>query len=61
MSLIVVLTNQSHLAPVSDYYYKAMVGDGTEKGSDTIATGRIEQHTRADGWKALVRRLLDQA
>lgn len=33
MSLIVVLTNKSNLAPVSDYNYEVLVGDGTVESS----------------------------
>lgn len=61
MSLIVVLTNKSALAPVSDYNYEVLVGDGTPDGSDLIARGQVKAHTRSDGWKALVQRLLDEA
>ena len=27
---------------------------------ETIATGRIEGHNRADGWRALVRRVVEE-
>ena len=60
MALILVLTNQSHLADVSDYNYEVMVGDGTPARSTTIAAGTVKQHLRANGWQALVKLLLDQ-
>lgn len=59
MSLIVVLTNTSLCAPVSNYNYEVLVGDGSVARSKTIAKGKIEGHARADGWQALVQRLLD--
>lgn len=59
MALIVVITNESHLAPVSDYRYEVLVGDGTAAGSKQIASGRVFKHTRSDGWKALIRRVLE--
>lgn len=61
MSLIVVVTNKSNLASVSDYYYEVLVGDGTVARSQTLARGRIEQHVREAGWKALVQRVIDEA
>ena len=61
MSLIVVLTNKSKLAPHSDYNYEVLVGDGTASGSHTIAAGEIKDHARTNGWKALVQRVLDEA
>jgi hypothetical protein len=60
MSLIVVMTNISKLAPISDYNYEVLVGDGTVSGSQTIVRGRITGHERDAGWQALVGRVLDQ-
>lgn len=59
MSLIVVIRNTSDLAPLSNYDYKVLVGDGTP-ASKTIAEGTIEGHRREDGWQRLVRRVLDK-
>lgn len=59
MALIVVLTNKSNLAPVSDYNYQVLVGDGTMERSRVLAAGRITKHRRSDGWQALVKRVLD--
>lgn len=58
MALIVVITNVSQLAPISDYNFEVLVGDGSPR-SLTIRKGSIKSHTRADGWKALVQRVLD--
>jgi len=59
MALIIVLRNVSSLAPVSDYEYKVMVGDGTPEKSQTLAIGTLSGHRRADGWMALVRQMLE--
>ena len=59
MALILVLTNISQLAPVSDYTYDVLVGNGTRTGSHSIARGTITGHRRDDGWQALVQRLLE--
>ena len=59
MALILVFVNQSELAPISDYTVQVMVGDGTPERSQTIYQGRIEGHRRADGWEALVQKLLN--
>jgi hypothetical protein len=59
MSLILVVTNCLRLAPVSNYDYQVLIGDGTEAGSTIIAAGLIKNHTRTDGWKVLVQMLLD--
>jgi hypothetical protein len=61
MSLIVVVTNISGLAPVSDYKYQVLIGDGTPERSQILAQGEIKQHSRGDGWKALIRRVLDES
>lgn len=60
MSLIVVLHNISGLAPISSYDYQVLVGDGGPR-STLLASGTVKDHRRDDGWKALVRRLLDEA
>lgn len=60
MALIVVLTNVSALAPVSDYNYQVLVGDGTPERSKTLAAGKIEGHRRDDGWQVLIKALLDK-
>ena len=59
MSLILVIQNVSALAPVSDYKYEVLVGNGSPR-SRVLAKGEIKGHTRDDGWQALVQRLLDQ-
>lgn len=61
MALIVVLTNKSGLAPVSDYNYEVLLGDGTISGSKVLARGGVVGHRRDDGWKKLVQRVLDEA
>lgn len=61
MSLVVIIRNVSALAPVSDYEYVVRVGDGTPERSQQIAEGKIQRHARADGWKALVQRVLDES
>ena len=58
MALILVFVNKSNLADVSDYDVQVMIGDGTPERSHVIKTCRIEGHRRADGWEALVRRLV---
>ena len=60
MSLIIVIRNISSLAPISDYTYEVLVGDGTPERTTMLAQGQIHQHVRNDGWKVLVRRLLDE-
>jgi len=60
MALILIIQNQSNLAPISDYKYDVLVGDGSPARSDVIARGVIIGHTRADGWQTLVRMLLEQ-
>lgn len=59
MALIVVLVNKSNLAPVSDYTYQVLVGDGTNEGSRTIAAGEVKGHLREDGWEVLVTKMLE--
>lgn len=55
MALIVVLRNISGLAPVSDYEYQILVNEVE------IAAGTVHNHLRAEGWKALLRKLVEQA
>lgn len=57
MSLIITLRNVSDLAPVSDYEYKVLVGDGGLQ-SRLVESGMVRGHTRTDGWIALIERLL---
>ena len=59
LALIVVITNKSDLAPVSDYNYEVLVGDGTKQRSKTIARGQVKGHRRDDGWKKLVQLVLE--
>ena len=61
MALIIVLTNQSNLAEISDYHYEVLVGNGSVVGSQVLAWGKIKDHTRTLGWRVLVQRLLDEA
>lgn len=61
MSLIVIVTNISSLAPVSDYNYEVLVGDGTRERSRVIARGQVKGHKRNDGWKKLIERVLDDS
>ena len=60
MALIIVLTNQSALAPISDYNYEVLVGDGSPARSKTLASGAIRGYQRSAGWQALVQQLLDE-
>ena len=54
MSLIVVLRNVSKLAPVSDYEYQVLIGDGSPD-SRLMETGKVFNHVRANGWDQLIR------
>lgn len=55
--LIVTMKNISALAPVSDYEYVVYVT--TQDGRQRILEqGYIKSHTRADGWRTLLRRLV---
>ena len=58
MALILALVNKSNLAPVSDYTYEVLIGDGGVN-SKCIAQGTIKGHTRSDGWQVLVQKLLE--
>ena len=60
MALILCLTNISKLAPVSNYRYEVLVGDGSLDRSKVLARGTLTGHTRNDGWQALVAKLLAQ-
>lgn len=66
MSLILVITNTSELAAVSDYEWYVSItlshrdNPGVAVGERVIETGIVRGHVRADGWAALVQRLLDQ-
>jgi hypothetical protein len=60
MALIVIATNVSQLAAVSDYRYEVLIGDGTVERSTVITRGVIKKHRRDDGWRALVQRILDK-
>lgn len=60
MALVIVITNVSNLAPISDYNYEVIVGDGTTAHSKTLAKGTVTRHVRIDGWQALVERVLQQ-
>jgi len=61
MALIVVVQNISELAPVSDYGYEVLVGDGTSARSRVITKGEIKAHVRSDGWKTLIQRVIDES
>lgn len=60
MALIVVFVNKSELAPVSDYNYQVLVGDGTAFNSRIVEQGRVTGHVRAEGWDKLVELMLKQ-
>lgn len=60
MALIIVLQNVSALSDISDYKYQVLVGDGTPDRSHTITAGTLSGHRRSDGWRALVKQLLDE-
>lgn len=63
MSLILVFHNvQTEPGPLQDdasYTVEVLVGDGGPS-SRVISSGRVEHHSRAAGWEALVRRYLDE-
>lgn len=52
MALILVMQNVSSLAPVSDYKWQAYINDRV------IAEGHVTGHTRSDGWRVLVEKVL---
>lgn len=59
MALIVIFTNKSQLADISDYNVRVLVGDGTPERSKTLFAGTIEGHRRDDGWAQLVKQFID--
>lgn len=54
MSLALIITNVSALAPTSDYVWRAQINNLL------IDYGTVKGHVRSDGWAALVQKLLDQ-
>lgn len=60
MSLILAIRNISDLAPISDYAYEVLLGDGTATGSRVITSGEIVGHRRTDGWQVLVEKVLEK-
>ena len=64
MSLILIFQNEQKnprpLRENANYNVWVGVGDGTMNGTQSIAAGRVEHHMRSAGWKALVRRFLDE-
>ncbi len=60
MALILVFHNDSTGGQTdANYDVEVLVGDGTKERSRRIASGRVEDHNRGDGWKALVRSYVD--
>lgn len=63
MALIIIFHNQQKvvgpLLEDANYRVTVHVGDGGPN-SKLIAEGRVENHQRSLGWKALVRRFLDE-
>lgn len=51
--LILEIVNKSSLAPVSDYEYKVRLNHRV------ITEGKVEGHTRANGWVPLVQMIVD--
>jgi hypothetical protein len=63
MALILVFHNDATASidsGLGHYNVEVLVGDGTREGSRTIAQGRVENHTRSDGWEALVQKFLHE-
>jgi hypothetical protein len=58
--LWIELTNVSEMKPVSDYDYMVKVTT-LQGGVRLLSVGRIKNHKRSDGWKALVQQLLNEA
>jgi hypothetical protein len=54
MALIVVFTNKSKLADVSDYNVGVFINDRQIYG------GELKGHVRADGWEKLVTKFTNQ-
>ena len=63
MALIIIFHNQQKvvgpLLEDADYRVTVLVGDGGPN-SRLIAEGRVEHHQRSLGWKALVKRDLEE-
>ena len=59
MALIIVLKNVSNLAPVSDYKYQVLIGDGGPM-SNIIETGKVIGHDRSKGWEELVKAFMEE-
>jgi len=55
MSLTLLIRNISELADISNYSYSVWVNERI------IAHGTIEGHKRSDGWKPLVKRVVNEA
>ena len=51
--LVLEISNQSQLAPVSDYEVKVWVGNRL------VAQGTVTGHARVDGWRKLVSRIVN--
>jgi len=54
MALIVAFRNISNLADVSDYEVQVFVN------TKRLYVGEVNDHKRADGWKALVKKFVDE-
>ena len=61
MSLIIVIRNTTQLAPISDYEYEVLVGDGTAERSLVLEIGTLKGHVRDEGWRKLLSMLVDKA
>ena len=53
MALVIVFNNISGLADVSDYEVQVLVN------TRRIYEGRLNGHVRADGWKVLVKKFVE--
>jgi hypothetical protein len=53
VSLIIAVHNLSNLAPVSDYRVEVYIS------RTKIAEGIVRGHTRDDGWRELLRKIID--
>lgn len=56
MALIVQLVNKSNLADVSNYEWSAYIY--SPHGCVPLGAGYVTGHRRSDGWKALLKRLV---
>jgi predicted nuclease with TOPRIM domain len=54
MMLTLYIRNLSQCKPLSDYEYVVMVN------AEKIVEGKVFKHRRKDGWKPLVRRIVEQ-